>query len=284
MKFSIGNQDDENIDSNPPFQKYSIWYDCNPYGTKWKYSIQVSILLAMIIAWLFALVYTCTHKIETPPLYSVVTKRKINRPLTMILFGDSLIQKAAEKYGLVNKIKDRLPGFIVTNSGNNGEHIEELRHRMHKEVLNLKPDVVFLFWDSDMSGMSITLTHAQREKVLSNYTMKVKEVIYALKNVTYVIVSGPTLASEGPFIKPVRFFQRQPILETFLELNKKICAETNVTYLDLHTSLKRVIPKAWMFYKSFVTADGEHENHRGSVIIADALAEAVGVWLKFKDY
>ena len=77
---------------------------------------------------------------------------------------------------------------------------------------------------------------------------------------------------------------RNPSLDTWTAMNANISRQLNVTYIDMHTPFKNSIPLFWLFYKWYITADGEHGNTRGSAIIADKLAESVGVWLKEKHY
>ena len=77
---------------------------------------------------------------------------------------------------------------------------------------------------------------------------------------------------------------RNPTLDTWTEMNTNICRQLNVTYIDMHTPFKKSIPLFWLFYKWYVTADGEHGNTRGSAIIAEKFAESVGDWLKAKQY
>ena len=52
----------------------------------------------------------------------------------------------------------------------------------------------------------------------------------------------------------------------------------------MYQSLKSQIPLFWLFYKWYLTDDGEHVNFKGTAIVADKLAEAVGEWLKEKNY
>lgn len=62
--------------------------------------IQLSTLVAMLVTWVVVIWYYSVHKddYKSPPLYTVTSKRTVDRKLKLILFGDSLIQKPAEKF------------------------------------------------------------------------------------------------------------------------------------------------------------------------------------------
>ena len=246
--------------------------------------IQISILTIMFIAWIGTFYYYFVHQNDnqSSPLYSVTTKRTIGRELKLILFGDSLIQKPSEGYHLVQEIQKRLPGFVVISSGKNGQHLDELEARVQKDVVNQRPDVVFFFWDSDYSATLVSKIESANFK--REYIKNAKRIIATIKNSTYVIVSGPTLLSEGPLFRPSRFKGYNPSLDTYVQINSKICEDLNVTYIDMHTPFRDSIPTFWLFYKWFITADGEHGNYRGSALIADKLAEKISIWLKDNNY
>ena len=59
-------------------------------------------------------------------------------------------------------IQKRLPGFIIVNSGKNGEHLDELQARVNKDVVQKRPDLVFLFWDSDMSATLLSNLNSKK--------------------------------------------------------------------------------------------------------------------------
>ena len=272
-----------------PIEPASVGPDTiNGSEITWKHDrktiTQFSILLLFIGAWIGTFFYYYVHQNdnESPPLYSVTTPRTVGRELKLILFGDSLIQKPAEQYLLVQKVKQRLPGFNVINSGKNGQHMDELLARVYRDVVDQHPDVVFFFWDSDYSATPVSKISSasfQAEYIKNTTTM-----IQILKNSSYTIVSGPTLLSEGPLFRPPRFKGYNPSLDTYVQINRKICEDLNVTYIDMHTPFRDSIPTFWLFYKWFITADGEHGNYRGSALIADKLAEKISIWLKNNNY
>ena len=96
-----------------------------------------------------------------------------------------------------------MPGFTIVNSGKNGEHLDELQARVNRDVVQQHPDLVFLFWDSDMSATSISVLNTPEFQ--ASYTQQTKNLILSIKNVSDVIVSGPVLLSEGPLFRVGRF-------------------------------------------------------------------------------
>ena len=96
-----------------------------------------------------------------------------------------------------------MPGFTIVNSGKNGEHLDELQARVNRDVVQKRPDLVFLFWDSDMSATPLSILNSKQFQ--ASYTQQTIKLILSIKNVTDVIVSGPVLLSEGPLFRVKRF-------------------------------------------------------------------------------
>lgn len=53
----------------------------------------------------------------------------------------------------------------------------------------------------------------------------------------------------------------------------------SVPYIDMRQAFVDSIPSYWIYYKGYVTEDGEHENERGTQIVADLIATELNTWL-----
>ena len=89
----------------------------------------------------------------------------------------------------MEEIQQRLPGFTVVSSGFNGQHVGNLLERVDRDVVQHRPDIVFLFSDSDMSATPYSVLDSQEFQDLS--TQMTMDVILSIKNVSSVIMSGP---------------------------------------------------------------------------------------------
>lgn len=71
------------------------------------------------------------------------------------------------------------------------------------------------------------------------------------------------------------------MLDTYRDINIRICAEYGITYFDLRTALQNAILAANSTDDNgYVTDDGEHLNDRGTMIAAQLYAQAINKWLR----
>ena len=76
--------------------------------------------------------------------------------LTVVLLGDSLINRPWNEHSLSSKIMSLLnttDNITLINSGQNGEEIESILARTPTMLAEFKPWAVILFWDSDCSAV-----------------------------------------------------------------------------------------------------------------------------------
>lgn len=69
------------------------------------------------------------------------------------------------------------------------------------------------------------------------------------------------------------------MLNDYRDINKKIAAEYNISYLDIRKNYLEFIPSYRFFYKYCLTVDGEHENENGLGIIAKNIANILFEWI-----
>jgi len=247
--------------------------------------IKVGILLGCIGCWIAVLFHAIKNNISKSHSYSIekIQKLYVDRKVNIILFGDSLVQKPIEHQKFMELLYEKFPEnlFTFTNSGKNGQKIKELRQRLYTDVISHRPDGVFLFWDSDVSSSENTVDHLLKESTQTKYEEDLRFVVSSLRgNISFVIVGGPILMGEGPWLQPRRFFGRSKVLTLYSNINSRVCVSENVTFLNLRKAFLDNIPKPFLLNGGFLTNDGEHGNTRGTKIIIDAVSNALSDWLR----
>lgn len=96
----------------------------------------------------------------------------------------------------------------------------------------------------------------------------------------FVPSSGPGLLGEGPLFLPPRFAGKDAMLDLYRTINKRVCEEADITYIDLRKAFQEALPSVWLFSRWYVTSDGEHPNEKGTQIIADAFGGLLSQWLR----
>jgi hypothetical protein len=69
------------------------------------------------------------------------------------------------------------------------------------------------------------------------------------------------------------------MLNDYRDINKKICANYNITYIDVRGALLSAIPSWWVWSMGYVTIDGEHLNSQGVEIVSQLFANVIDDWL-----
>lgn len=209
----------------------------------------------------------------------------VDGQMNIVLLGDSLIEFPFTLFNLGGLVSDHLKDLNpnVFNEGQGSDTIQRIRNRL-PEALSKEPDALFLFWDTDCSDTNeADMTNEEVISVRTQYEENVRYVINSTLSVgtKFVIVSGPVLLGEGPWFMKHKFQGKEEMLEDYININKRICKDMNVTYLDMRTPFLSALPSSWPLSMWVVTFDGEHPNSRGTRIIAnqfsDKLKELVNV-------
>ena len=214
-------------------------------------------------------------------VYPIRPKSVINNNrIKIVLFGDSLIDVPFTRNSLDEKIRKQFPFYLldIENQGIGGNKINSIRERMYRDVVSKKPDIILLYWDSDVSDQDAD--YLEEKSTELKYKDDLSEVVRVLKNTTSKLaVAGPGLLGEGPLFSLDYFYRKNGLLNHYREINKNVSQENGVLYVDIRKALKDSIPSAWIFSMGFCTVDGEHPNERGSQIIAEQFGLAINLFL-----
>lgn len=207
---------------------------------------------------------------------------------TIVLLGDSLINRPFQRFDLGGMIRRRLSDYpmVIWNYGADGSTIASSYNRLGS-ALSHNPDALILFWDSDASDVDESvLNSTQVTSLRANYMTTLRLVVnttLSYPTIKYMAIAGPGVyGSEGPLFAPKRFDGKTDVFNAYREMNKVISAEYDVDYIDVRQSLLTAVPFYWVIYKWWISIDGEHLNYRGSIIFANLAAGALGEWLNGK--
>jgi lysophospholipase L1-like esterase len=204
----------------------------------------------------------------------------------IVFFGDSLVHRSEKDHGLLSALQARLARrypqrrFELVDKGRNGNRIADLRSRVEGDVIELRPALVVLFWDSDCSDVDERgHTTAEVDRLRSDYERDLTDVVSRLKQAgADVLVSGPALIGEG-----VRGANaRDTELDAYVEINRRVAAARGVRYLDARSSFL-----AWLHRHAdqtrrgrlLLTEDGEHLNARGTALLARRFLVELERWV-----
>jgi hypothetical protein len=210
-----------------------------------------------------------------------------NKTYKVVLLGDSLIGKPFERFELDQKIKAYLPKYNldIVRCAENGARIAGIRDTIMPEcALPATPDAVILFWDSDCSDVSED--NMDSEGVDETRTAYLKAVVDTISKLTqtgvFVAIAGPGVLGEGAKLfapKEERFQNKEEMLDDYSAMNKQVANLFKIPYIDIRAAFMAYVPSYQLCYSLCVTIDGEHENERGTKIVAKHFADTLGLWL-----
>lgn len=211
-------------------------------------------------------------------------------PIKVMFVGDSLLNRPIKEQGLVFKLRKLLPfdykndsRLIFMSAAADGSTILDIRQKQLSVALSKMPDMIIMFWDSDCSNYN-EMTMASEEVSIQhkNYRENLKIVVETiLSHQIHLVMTGPGFLGEG-WLKlglPARFQGKEKMLETYLQINKRVARSHNATFINIRRIFQRSIPWYWIIYKGYFTVDGEHLNEHGVNVAAKIFAKAINDFL-----
>ena len=228
--------------------------------------------------------YDGNTPVSSPSSYELLST-STTTPINISLFGDSLVGQTFTNFQFAENMQHDLNEYSINwyNYGVDNDTIERIAKRVSNALFH-NPKIVLLLFDSDCSDYTIEMSDDEEEMTQIKYQTNLADVITRLLNhtsVEHVVVAGPGLLGEGPFLLKSRFQGKTSMLNTYRMLNEEVVNRfpaSQVEYVDIRTVLQHALPWYWALSWGYVTIDGEHYNSLGSKIIAKEFTQ------KFKQY
>ncbi|RZK40480.1 MAG: G-D-S-L family lipolytic protein [Pedobacter sp.] len=199
----------------------------------------------------------------------VVTTAMQNKPRKVIFFGDSITQAGVQGNGYINMLKKTTDPtkFELIGAGIGGNKVYDLYLRLEEDVLNKKPDLVFIYVGiNDVWHKLGAKTGTDYDKYLKFYQALIRKI---QENGSKVVLCTPTVIGE----------KKDGTNEVDADLNKyaagvrELAAKNNLPLCDLR--------KAFVDYeaahntedkeKGILTTDRVHLNDVGNKLVADTM-------------
>lgn len=242
----------------------------------------ISLIIAVIVCGILR-VYTWNSHLQSTVVHTDPSLLEgQNHSFNIVLFGDSLINMPFEKFNLGGFLEASLTipkesSVAIINEGRNSDTVLEMYQRMNT-LSAYDPDAVLLLWDSDVSDTSFEdLSEEDFDIVKITYVNFLRDIISTLRenNIRYIAVSGPILFGEGTWFARKQFANKDSYLQQYIEMNRAVCEEMKVKYIDLHKKFIKKLPWYWFPSRYYLTVDGEHPNRTGTKLIAKAFAKVL---------
>ena len=99
----------------------------------------------------------------------------------------------------------------------------------------------------------------------------------------FVAIAGTGVLGEGKkLFKPsesARFKHKEGMLNDYNTMNEVVATKYHIPFINVRQAFLEYIPFYQLCYSKCVTFDGEHENERGTVIVAKLFSATLSEWL-----
>lgn len=207
-----------------------------------------------------------------------------NGTLICNLIGDSLFNKPFHMFDLPNKMNYFANyQFTINDYAINGQVINNIIETLPPAIYNPTPDVVLLFWDSDISNydeytMTVEQIYHKRMYYAQNLTYVINTTLEA--GVKYMAVGGPGFLGEGYLLKKHYYWHKIDQLNDYRIINEEVTRNMNVTYVNVRHKYLMGLPWYWPYFMWYITIDGEHENARGTRFVSELFGKELQTWLR----
>lgn len=187
----------------------------------------------------------------------------------VIFFGDSITQAGVRGNGYINLLKKQVDSnkFELLGAGIGGNKVYDLYLRLEEDVLNKKPDLVFIYvgindvWHKQSSG-----TGTDYPKYIKFYQALINKI---QANGSKLVLCTPSVVGE----KKGGANELDADLDKYAEGIRELAAKNNLPLCDLR--------KAFLAYeeknnpqdleKGILTSDRVHLNDKGNQFVAEQM-------------
>ena len=204
----------------------------------------------------------------------------------VIFLGDSITQAGESEEGegtykgFITSLKENIGQEIeLINKGIGGNKVPDLLLRYKNDVLELKPNIVFIYigindvwhkydWGS---GTDIDIYENGLRKIISEIKTTGAKIILCTPTVIGENIGEFKLVNNFKYIETTDIMNND--LDAFSDVVRNLSSEFNTELLDLRKKFKDYISKNNMenLSKGILTYDGVHLNNEGNKLIADEM-------------
>ena len=204
----------------------------------------------------------------------------------VIFLGDSITQAAESEEGegtykgFITSLKENIGQEMeLINKGISGNKVPDLLLRYKNDVLELKPNIVFIYigindvwhkydWGS---GTDIDIYENGLRKIISEIKTTGAKIILCTPTVIGENIGEFKLVNNFKYIETTDIMNND--LDAFSDVVRNLSSEFNTELLDLRKKFKDYISKNNMenLSKGILTYDGVHLNNEGNKLIADEM-------------
>ena len=201
----------------------------------------------------------------------VFTGMQLQKPVRVVLFGDSITQAGVRPGGYITLMQELAPGYELIGAGIGGNKVYDLYLRMESDVLSRKPEVVVIYVGvNDVWHKQTNQTGTDPDKFVSFYSAMIKKMQSA--GIRVIVCTPAVIGERTDFTNP-----QDGDLNSYSQSIRNLAKQYNCTLVDLR--------KEFLAYNlannpenkesGILTTDRVHLNPAGNKLVADLMMKAI---------
>ncbi len=203
--------------------------------------------------------------------FLVLTSMQIQKPIKVVLFGDSITQAGVRPGGYITLMQQSLNSHELIGSGIGGNKVYDLYLRMEADVLNKNPDVAVIYVGvNDVWHKQTSQTGTDPDKFISFYSAMIRKMqTSGIK----VIVCTPAVIGERTDFSNAQ----DGDLNRYSQIIRDLAKQYNCPLVDLRKEFLayNVANNPENKESGILTTDRVHLNAAGNKLVADLMVKTL---------
>ena len=201
----------------------------------------------------------------------VLTSMQVQKPVKVVLFGDSITQAGIRPGGYITLMQQSQTAYELIGAGIGGNKVYDLYLRMEDDVLNKKPDVVVIYVGvNDVWHKQTHQTGTDPDKFIRFYSAMIKKM---QSNGIRVIVCTPAVIGERTDFSNAQ----DGDLNSYSQIIRNLAKQYNCTLVDLRKEFLayNLVNNPENKESGILTTDRVHLNPAGNKLVADLMMKGI---------
>lgn len=204
-------------------------------------------------------------------LFLVLTSMQIQKPVKVILFGDSITQQGVRPGGYITLMQQSTSEYELTGAGIGGNKVYDLYLRLEEDVLNKKPDVVIIYVGvNDVWHKQTHQTGTDPGKFVGFYSAMIKKM--QSQGIKVVVCTPAVIGERTDFSNA-----QDGDLNSYSQLIRDLAKQYNCTLVDLRKEFLayNLVHNPENKESGILTTDRVHLNPAGNKLVAELMMKAL---------
>ncbi|WP_411274084.1 SGNH/GDSL hydrolase family protein [Daejeonella sp.] len=201
----------------------------------------------------------------------VLTSMQLQKPVKVVLFGDSITQAGVRPGGYISLMQQSQTTYELIGAGIGGNKVYDLYLRMEDDVIKIKPDVVVIYVGvNDVWHKQTHQTGTDPDKFTSFYSAMIKK--FQSAGIRVIVCTPAVIGERTDFSNP-----QDGDLNSYSQLIRNLAKQYNCSLVDLRKEFLgyNLANNPGNKESGILTTDRVHLNPAGNKLVADLMIKTL---------